>query len=79
MTSPAPVTEAMPDGLTAADRAKLMETRHLEDLKMIQAVITRLATNSFQWKGWAITLVSALGAVAGWKDQLPGPWPRPGS
>lgn len=33
-------------------------------LQMIQAVITRMATNSFWLKGWSITLISALFALA---------------
>jgi hypothetical protein len=35
--------------------------KHLE---LIQAVITRMAGNSFLLKGWAVTLVSALFALA---------------
>ena len=35
--------------------------RHLE---MIQSVITRMATNSFILKGWAITLVSGVFVLA---------------
>jgi len=34
-----------------------VKIRHLE---MIQAVITRMATNSFMLKGWAVTLVSGI-------------------
>lgn len=34
-----------------------------EHLKMIQEVITRMNTNSFQIKGWTISLVSALLAL----------------
>ena len=33
-------------------------------LQMIQAVITRMARNSFLIKGWSITVVAALGALA---------------
>ncbi len=33
-------------------------------LQMIQSVITRMATNSFLIKGWSITVVAALGALA---------------
>ena len=33
-------------------------------LQMIQAVITRMASNSFLIKGWSITLVAALFALA---------------
>lgn len=36
----------------------------LEHLKMLQAVITRMAGNSFQVKTWCITLVSALLALS---------------
>jgi hypothetical protein len=37
------------------------QRKHLE---MIQAVITRLAGNSFVIRGWSVTLVSALFALA---------------
>ena len=40
------------------DEAKI---RHLE---MIQGVVTRMTQNSFTLKGWAVTLVSALFALA---------------
>lgn len=40
-----------------ADRQKYLE--------MIQAVITRLASNSFILKGWSVTLVSGLLGFAG--------------
>src|SRR5713101_5233057 len=36
----------------------------LEHLKLIQAVIGRMAQNSFTLKGWSVTLVSALIALA---------------
>lgn len=36
----------------------------LEYLKMLQAVITRMAGNSFLIKGWCVTLVSAILALA---------------
>ena len=36
----------------------------LAHLRMIQAVITRMAPNSFQTKGWSIILVAALFALA---------------
>ena len=38
-----------------------LNVKHLE---MIQAVVSRLAGNSFSIKGWSITLVSALFALA---------------
>ena len=40
----------------------------LKYLEMIQAIINRMAANSFQLKGWSVTLLSALlalGAVSG--------------
>ncbi len=36
----------------------------VEHLKLIQGVITRLAGNSFLLKGWAVTLVAGLTALA---------------
>lgn len=36
-----------------------MEPEKLKHLEFIQSVITRMNTNSFQIKGWAITIVSA--------------------
>ena len=43
------------------------QVKHLE---LIQAVINRLAQNSFSYKGWAITLVAALFAL-GAKESSP--------
>jgi hypothetical protein len=43
------------------------KTRHvadLEHLKLIQAVITRMASNSFLLKGWSVSLVAGLAALA---------------
>jgi hypothetical protein len=40
-----------------------MESK-LKHLEMIQAVVNRMASNSFLLKGWAVTLVSALLALA---------------
>ena len=37
-----------------------MEAARIEHLKMIQGVINRLATCSFQLKGWVVTLAAAL-------------------
>jgi hypothetical protein len=37
-----------------------VDPARIEHLKMIQAVISRLATCSFQLKGWVITLAAAL-------------------
>src|SRR6266850_91700 len=36
----------------------------LKHLEFIQAVISRMATNSFLFKGWAITIAAALSAFA---------------
>ncbi len=38
--------------------------RQLAHLQMIQGVITRMASNSFFVKGWSVTLVAALFALA---------------
>lgn len=39
--------------------------KKLKHLEMIQAVITRMAGNSFALKGWAVTLVAGLFALSG--------------
>ena len=40
-----------------------MNCKLIEHLKMIQDVITRMASNSFSLKGWAVTLVAAIFAL----------------
>ncbi len=40
-----------------------MSQPNIKHLEFIQAVITRMNTNSFQIKGWTITIVAALLAV----------------
>lgn len=40
------------------------DEKQLEHLKMIQAVVERMAQNSFMIKGWSVTLASALFALA---------------
>jgi hypothetical protein len=47
-----------------------MDPDHVKHLELIQAVIARLAGNSFTLKGWSVTLVSALFALAA-KDADP--------
>ena len=37
-------------------------------MQMVQAVITRMASNSFHIKGWSVTLVAALFALAAADD-----------
>jgi hypothetical protein len=50
----------------SAARAELpAATADVEHLKMIEAIISRLAGNSFSIKGWSLTLVAALLALAG--------------
>jgi hypothetical protein len=46
-----------------SDSADDIEAK-LKHLEFIQAVITRMATNSFLFKGWAITVAVGLGAFA---------------
>ena len=48
-----------------------MNSDYIQHLKMIERVVTRLADNSFRYKGWSITLVSVLLALAA-KDMQPG-------
>ena len=40
----------------------------IKHLEMIQAVIQRMANNSFQLKGWAVTLVGVIGALSTAQD-----------
>jgi hypothetical protein len=70
--APAPI-DPSERKLGADDLAKMWEARHIEHLRMLQAVIARLATHSFQLKAAAVSLVSALGAVAGWQNRLAAP------
>ena len=43
----------------------------IKHLEMIQAVINRMASNSFMLKGWAVTLVSGLFALSAKEARLP--------
>src|ERR1700692_1358985 len=43
----------------------------LKHLEFIQAVIARMATNSFLFKGWAITIAAALSAFAAVDQKKP--------
>lgn len=40
-------------------------TNKIQHLNMIQGVINRMAANSFALKGWAVTLVAGIFALAG--------------
>jgi hypothetical protein len=53
------VVIVMPPG----DETPNMDAK-LKHLEFIQAVITRMATNSFLFKGWAITIAAGLAAFA---------------
>ena len=44
--------------------------RKIAHLEMLQAVITRMGANSFLLKGWSITLVAALFALAADKTNI---------
>jgi hypothetical protein len=59
---PSDVTELVLKGLMKA-RGKAMENQR-KHLDLIQAIVTRLAGNSFLLKGWSVTLVTALFAFA---------------
>ena len=48
-----------------------MPQPNIKHLEFVQAVITRMNTNSFQIKGWTITIVAALLAIfASTKNEL---------
>jgi hypothetical protein len=47
-----------------------MNEKKLKHLEFIQNIITRMNTNSFVIKGWSVTLVSALFALAADKANL---------
>ncbi len=42
-----------------------MNEHTIKHLELIQAVVTRLAQNSFAYKGWAIIIVAAIFALSG--------------
>jgi hypothetical protein len=48
---------------TCGTLAQMVEPNE-EHLKLIQSVISRMASNAFILKGWAVTLVSGLAALA---------------
>ena len=50
--------------MTTDPRTSVMAEPNVEHLKMIQGVITRMASNSFLLKGWCVTLVAALLVLA---------------
>ncbi len=41
-----------------------MEDNKIKHLEMIESIIERMGSNSFQLKGWAVTLVTVVGALA---------------
>jgi hypothetical protein len=47
-----------------------IDTGRLKHLKFIQQATTRMASNSFLVKGWSVTLLSAIFAIAASKDGL---------
>lgn len=47
-----------------------MNENKLKHLEFVQNIITRMNTNSFMIKGWSVTLVSALFALAADKANL---------
>jgi len=51
-----------------ATEQKLKTAGQIKHLEMLQAVINRMASNSFQVKTWCVTLVSALLALAAKDD-----------
>lgn len=45
------------------------EEKIIKHMEFVQAVIARMASNSFLLKGWSITIVAALFALAGVSDK----------
>ena len=41
-----------------------MDDSRIKHLEMIEAIIERMGNNSFQLKGWAVTLVTVIGALS---------------
>ena len=52
-----------PGGKISTKQLKHMEKK-MKHLEMIEGVIERMGNNSFQLKGWAVTLVALVGALA---------------
>jgi len=48
----------------SANGVEVINAGRLKHLEMIQAIITRMAGNSFLVKGWSITLIAAILAIA---------------
>lgn len=48
-----------------------MEKSTVRHLELIQAVVSRLAQNSFAYKGWAVALVAAIFVLATAKEMNP--------
>ena len=44
--------------------------KKIKHLELIQGVINRLATNSFQMKGWTVVLVAAILVLLAREDRL---------
>ena len=53
----------------AQEKAKLMDEK-FRHLQFIQGVINRLASNSFQMKGWSVVLVAAILVLLAREDRL---------
>lgn len=49
-------------------RHRYMDEARVRHLEMIQGVISRLGQNSFMYKGWAVTLVAGILALAAAQD-----------
>lgn len=42
----------------------IMQEKKIKHIEMIEAIIERMAKNSFQLKGWSMTLIALVGAVS---------------
>ncbi len=46
--------------------------KKIKHLEMIESIIERMGNNSFQLKGWTVTLVTIIGALSAKEDTRQG-------
>jgi hypothetical protein len=69
MRTSSPVSHRKSKTKVTLGDAKTMEAK-LKHLEFIQAAISRMATNSFLFKGWAITIAAALSAFGAMETRV---------
>lgn len=66
MTSVQPVAESR----TSMETGRGLEEIEIKHLELVQSVISRMAQHSFQLKGWSVTVVAAIIALAAKESSL---------